>query len=147
MKDQSVFDHEKLDVYQVELSFVAWTSELLKEVKRDTEGCYREVCDQLDPASLSALLNTAEENGKRPGRQRAKFFDDARDSAVECAACLDALVAKGLSRPDRIIEGKAMLLRIVGMLSKLVERFNDGSSVLREEPDSLDEINRGGAIA
>jgi hypothetical protein len=27
-------------------------------------------------------------------RQRAKFFDDARGSAIECAACLDASVAK-----------------------------------------------------
>jgi hypothetical protein len=40
------------------------------------------------------LLNTAEGNGKRQGKQRAKFFDDARGPAVECAACLDALAAK-----------------------------------------------------
>jgi hypothetical protein len=38
----------------------------------------RELLDQLDRASLSALLNTAEANGKRPGRQRAKSFDDAQ---------------------------------------------------------------------
>jgi|SRR6266853_6941490 four helix bundle protein len=57
----------------------------------------RELLDQLDRASLSALLNTAEGNGKRPGRQRAKSFDDARGSAIECAACLDASVAKRIA--------------------------------------------------
>ena len=73
------------------------------------------------------LLNTAEGNGKRQARQRAKFFDDARGSAAECAACLDVLVA------ERIDEGKAMLLRIVSMLSKLGERFDNSSDRLRED--------------
>jgi hypothetical protein len=78
MNDQPIFDHEKLDVYQVELSFIAWSSVLLSEIRAAGEGLYREVCDQLDRASLSSLLNTAEGNGKRQGKQRAKFFDDAR---------------------------------------------------------------------
>jgi 23S rRNA-intervening sequence protein len=78
MSEQPIFDHEKLDVYQVEFSFVAWSSILLSEIREAGEGLYREICDQLDRASLSALLNTAEGNGKRQGKQRAKFFDDAR---------------------------------------------------------------------
>jgi four helix bundle protein len=127
MKDQPIFDHERLDVYKVELEFVAWATILLKEVKHSADSAYREVCDQLDRGSLSALLNTAEGNGKRQSRQRAKFFDDARGSAVECAWCLDALVAKGLTQPRRIIDGKTMLWRIVSMLSKLVDRFDESS--------------------
>ena len=96
---------------------------------------HREVCDQLDRASLSSLLNTAEGNGKRQGKQRAKFFDDARGSAVECAACLDALAAKTLVTKVRIAEGKALLLRIVGMLTKLVERFDAYRARECEEAD------------
>jgi four helix bundle protein len=114
---------------------------LLREVKDAAQGFAREVCDQLDRASLSALLNTAEGNGKRQTRQRAKFFDDARGSAVECAACLDAVVAKGLAKAERITDGKAMLLRIVGMLSKLVERFDDGSCHVREDTTDFEETN------
>ena len=98
-------------------------------------GFHREVCDQLDRASLSSLLNTAEGNGKRQGKQRAKFFDDARGSAVECAACLDALAAKTLVTKARIAEGKALLLRIVGMLTKLVERFDAYRAREGEEAD------------
>jgi four helix bundle protein len=132
-QSQPMFDHEKLDVYQLEMGFVAWATTLLLEVKHAAQGFHREVCDQLERASLSALLNTAEGNGKRQGKVRAKFFDDARGSAVECAACLDALVAKRLVTRTRVIEGKAMLLRIVSMLTRLVERFDSGASVVEEE--------------
>jgi four helix bundle protein len=132
VRDRAAFDHEKLNVYQVELCFVGWVATLLKEVKAGSAITHREICDQLDRASLSALLNTAEGNGKRQGRQRAKFFDDARGSAVECAACLDALVAKDLAKWERVVEGKAMLVRIVGMLTKLVDRFAGDPHRLRD---------------
>lgn len=128
------FDHEKLDVYQFELKFIAWVTPLLAAIRHSSETPTGEVRDQLDRASLSTLLNTAEGNGKRRGQGRAKFFDDARGSATECAACLDALVAKGAVSPERIVEGKLMLLRIVSMLCGLVDRFDDPMGRLREEP-------------
>ena len=67
-------------------------------------------------------------------RQRAKFFDDARGSAIECAACLDASVAKGFAVLQRIEPGKAMLVRIVAMLTKLLERFDPEQFRVRENP-------------
>ena len=60
-----MFDHEKLDVYQLELQFITWVTDLLEEVSKSAKSKTAEVCDQLDRASLSALLNTAEGNGKR----------------------------------------------------------------------------------
>ncbi len=128
------FDHERLDVYHCELEFVAWVTPLLEEASASAKGRTREVCDQLDRASLSALLNTAEGNGKRQRPVRAKFFDDARGSATECAACLDAQVAKKVVLPERIQDGKDLLLKIVSMLSGLVNRFDDTGDTLREEP-------------
>ena len=92
----------------------------------------REVCNHLDRASLSALFNTAEGNGKRQSKLRGRFFDDARGSAAECAACLDALVAKGVCTDERIDEGKSLLYRIVSMLTKLINRFAPETAV-REE--------------
>ena len=134
------FDHEKLDVYQLELRFITWVTTLLARIKqRPTEARIGEISDQLDRASLSALLNTAEGNGKRQRQTRAKFFDDARGSATECAACLDAIIAKGLCQPEEVLDGKQMLVRIASMLSKLVARFDSSSdSILREEPDDFD---------
>jgi hypothetical protein len=51
------FDHEKLDVYQLELEFVAWVTTLIEEVKASAGSKVREVCNHLDRASLSSLFN------------------------------------------------------------------------------------------
>ncbi|MFL6501701.1 MAG: four helix bundle protein [Candidatus Udaeobacter sp.] len=126
---RTYFDHENLDVYQLELRFVGWVTALLANIKqRPTSARIAEVSDQLDRASLSALLNTAEGNGRRQRQTRAKFFDDARGSVTECAACLDALVAKAICTSEEIGDGKQLLLRIASMLTKLVMRFDSSSS-------------------
>jgi four helix bundle protein len=136
---RTYFDHEKLDVYQLELRFISWVTGLLAKVKQhSTNARISEVSDQLDRASLSSLLNTAEGNGRRQRQTRAKFFDDARGSATECAGCLDALVAKGACTEQEINEGKEMLLRITSMLTKLIALFDSSSSsssssIVREE--------------
>ena len=137
---RTYFDHEKLDVYHLELRLITWVTTLLAKIKqRPTDARIAEVVDQLDRASISALLNTAEGNGRRQRRTRAKFFDDARGSATECAACLDALVAKGVCSGGEIDEGKQLLLRIASMLTKLITRFDvsssSSSSLIQEEPD------------
>ena len=128
-----LFDHEKLDVYCLELQFVAWIADFFDDVSRCSVQRRRELFEQLDRASLSALLNTAEGNAQRHGRQRAKFFDDARGSAIECAACLDASVAKRFVSNDRVRPGKEMLQRIVAMLTRLVDRFDTGEIRVRGE--------------
>ena len=120
----SEFDHEKLDGYRLQLQFVAWASDLFDELRELKHRRIAETLDQLDRASLSVLLNIAEGNGRRALQQRARFFDDARGSATECAACLDALVAKRAADAERTLEGKTLLLRVVSILSKLVERFS-----------------------
>jgi four helix bundle protein len=115
---------EKLDVYAPELEFLTWVTDFQIELTQPSLISTRELRDQLDRASLSVPLNTAEANGRRRGRQRAKALDDARGSAIECAACLDASVAKRVATADRVRLGKEVLVRIVAMLSKLVERFD-----------------------
>src|SRR6266851_8116008 len=111
------FDHEKLDVYREAVAFVGWLSELL-------EGSARlgDVKDQLDRASTSIPLNTAEGNGKYSPKDRCRYFDTAHGSALECAAGLDVLVAKGRLAPDQIRPGKERLQRIVRMLMGLIKR-------------------------
>jgi hypothetical protein len=123
-----MFDHEKLDVYQLELKFLTWVTQFLVDISGPSATPRREVI-----TSLSALLNTAEGNGRRQGRQRARFFDDARGSAIECAACLDASVAKGFASLERVQPGKEMPVRIVAMLTKLVERFDPELYRVRED--------------
>jgi four helix bundle protein len=111
------FDHEKLAVYQESIAFVAWLSTLLEE-----SGRVGEVTDQLDRASSSIAINIAEGNGKYSVKDRCRFFDTAHGSALECAAGLDVLVAKGKSTVARIRAGKERLQRIVRMLMGLIKR-------------------------
>jgi four helix bundle protein len=120
-----MFDHERLEVYKLQLQFIGWVTALLEEVEQQSSRKTREVRGHLDESSVSVLLNIAEGNGKRQRQVRARFFDDARGSATECAACLDALVAKTACTLDRVQPGKAMLERVVSMLTKLVARFDN----------------------
>src|SRR5262249_5481872 len=59
------FDHEKLDVYQLELKFLTWVTQFLADISDPSLTRTRELREQLDRASLSVLLNTAEGNGRR----------------------------------------------------------------------------------
>jgi len=137
-----MFDHEKLDVYQLELQFITWVTDLVEKVSKSPKSKIAEVCDHLDRASLSALLNTAEGNGKRQRQVRAKFFDDARGSGTECAGCLDALVAKRVATEDRILDGKKLLVRIVSILCALVDRFDTPGQLSDESDEYLSDVPR-----
>ncbi len=120
------FDHEKLNVYQASIKFIAWATELISKVKGKAA-----VKDQLDRASTSIPLNIAEGNGKFAIRDRCRFLDFARGSALECAACLDVLVAKRLIEQAEIVSGKEQLFEIVSMLIGLI---NSLTSRIGEEP-------------
>jgi len=123
---ETYFDHGKLDVYKASIEFVSWTEDLLERLPKSLA-----VRNQLDRASTSIPLNLAEGNGKFTDADRCRFFDIARGSALECAACLDVLVAK--NRIDNAVEGKAQLLRIVSMLVRKPLRGNYRSRVYEEQ--------------
>ena len=84
---KTYFDHENLDVYQASIQFVLWVDGILESLPKSLA-----VTNQLDRASTSISLNIAEGNGKFTEADRCRFFDIARGSALECAACLDVLV-------------------------------------------------------
>ena len=118
------FDHEKLKVYQEAIRFVAWTTTLLESVPKSLA-----VHAQLDRASTSIPLNIAEGNGKFTAPDRCRFFDMARGSTLECAACLDVLVAK--KRHEQVDDGKEILVGIVSMLVGLI-RSNSADRVFED---------------
>ena len=122
------FDHEKLDVYREAISFCAWVGEFLNTISVKAAAK-----DQLDRASTSIPLNIAERNGKFSGKDRARFLEIARGSALECAACLDVLVARKLAAPDQIEKAKESLARIVQMMMGMLRRFSEKADFLKEE--------------
>jgi four helix bundle protein len=122
------FDHEKLDVYHEAIAFCGWVGEFLSGISASAAAK-----DQLDCASTSIPLNIAEGNGKFSTKDRARFFEMARGSALECAACLDVLLARKLAGEEQVILSKERLARIVQMLIGLLRKFSERAEVLREE--------------
>jgi four helix bundle protein len=122
------FDHEKLDVYQEAIEFCAWVGDLLNEIAVKAAAK-----DHLDRASTSLPLNIAEGNGKFSDADRSRFLEIARGSALECAACLDVLVARRIIAAEPIVPAKKQLVRIVNMLMGMLKRFSGRAEFLRED--------------
>lgn len=109
------FSHEKLDVYRVAITYVAW---VYKEAS-GLQGIHRSARDQWLRASQSIPLNIAEGNGKTTEADRRRFFEIARGSALECAAIQDVLVVGKALELSESREQKKRLDRIVAMLCKM----------------------------
>lgn len=116
-----MFDHEKLKVYQKSLYFIEWLSKL--EIKNASKKMA--VIDNLDRASTSIVLNIPEGNGKFTSKDRCRFFDISRGSALESAGCLDVLLKKGMIAKNDCEEGKRILGEIVSMLVGLIKSNSD----------------------
>ena len=115
-----IFDHDRLDVYQLAIEYTAASFGVSKALS----GFHRHARDQWLRAAQSIPLNIAEGNGKRSPKDRARFFDIARGSAVECAAIQDVLVASsGLDAATSLVM-KANLKRIVSMLTRMALKLD-----------------------
>jgi four helix bundle protein len=124
-----MFDHEKLRVYQETLAFASWAEAVLERAKKSSP-----LHDQLDRARTSILLNIAEGYGRFTSPDRCRFFDTARGSVLECAACLDLLAIKNLIDQKELAHGKEMLGKIVSMLVGLIR--SNSPDRLHENPVS-----------
>jgi four helix bundle protein len=122
------FDHEKLDVYREAILFCGWVGEVL-----GTIAARAAVKDQLDRASTSIPLNVAEGNGKFSERDRSRFLEIARGSALECAACLDVMVVRMLLTDAAVAPQKERLSRIVQMLMGMLRKFSGRADLLKED--------------
>ena len=113
-----IFDHEKLDVYRLAIDYVAETY----RIARQLSGLHRHSRDQWLRAAQSIPLNIAEGNGKRSLKDRARFFDIARGSALECSAIQDVLLVSEAITRETSQSMKSTLKRIVAMLTRLAMR-------------------------
>ena len=90
-----LFDHNRLDVYRLSIEYVANAF----DTSRLLAGLHRHARDQWLRAAQSIPLKIAEGTGKRSLKDRARFLDIARGSALECAAIQDVLVVSGGTKP------------------------------------------------
>ena len=106
-----LFGHEKLKVYQKGMDFVSIRSLLLESLSRRAAAC-----DHLERGAESILLNIAHASSSWSPKERIVYLGHANGSALECAACLDVLVAKELLADSDAHPGKSLLAEIVSML-------------------------------
>ena len=115
---EPIFDHDRLDVYRLSIDDVASSFAVAKNLN----GLHRHARDQWIRAAQSIPLNIAEGNGKRSLKDRNRFLDIARGSAMECASIQDVLAATDGLNDRSHGELKRTLKRIVSMLTKLIGR-------------------------
>ena len=65
------------------------------------------------------MLNIAEGAGRFSPADKARFYGIARGSATECAAIVDIILSRGLASASTCRRGRALLVRIVQMLTRL----------------------------
>lgn len=130
------FGHEKLIVYQKGMRFVAVRSALLNGLPRRVAAC-----DHLDRGAESVLVNIAHASSTWSASERIVYLGHANGSALECAACLDVLVAKSLLADDAVYPGKSLLAEVVCMLIAMrktaVNRVREEHTVYRTKNGHL----------
>ena len=131
-----LFGHEKLKVYQKGLEFAAIRSELLDGLPRRVAAC-----DHLDRGAESILVNIAHASSSWFPKERIVNLGHANGSALECAACLDVMVAKKLLTNQDVHHGKSLLAEVVSILIAMrkttANRVCEDHAVYRTEKGRL----------
>jgi len=118
------FTHENLDVYRRTIDFVVVADEVAANLQRGRSY----LADQLRRASTSIAFNIAEGAGEFSRPEKARFYRIAKRSTTESAAILDVCLRLELSDTEKIQQGRALLLRIVAMLTRLVQSGTDADA-------------------
>jgi four helix bundle protein len=114
--EEPPLDASRLHVYHVALELHCLCSTLVATLNRIVK-------DQLERASLSVVLNTAEAAGRRSRRDKARYYAIARGSATETAALLDVLALRRLASPAAIRTARRLAIRVVQMLTRIDQRL------------------------
>ena len=110
-----MLDYEKLDVYQCAIEHLAFVFKSLPSLPRG----FSALADQWRRASTAVPMNIAEAVGEPSPVDRANKFAIARGEAMECGAILDVVRLLDIIPRAELDAAKALLLRIVAMLTKL----------------------------
>jgi four helix bundle protein len=124
--------HEKLNVYSEALSFVRTMMPLVETWPR-----IHAVCDQMERAGESVLSNLAKAARHRRTDKGIYYLECSLGSILECAACLDVALVKGLINEPQVQTGKKSLQCVARMEVGL--RKSWGGAV-REEDDHYETL-------
>lgn len=109
---------QRLDVYKRAIDFLAYTYELVESLPSGNSAR----AEQLTNSAESVVRNIAEGAGRWSKLDMAKHYKIARGEAMESAASLDVLRLRGAMEVPRYDRGVALLVAIVSMLTKMIDR-------------------------
>lgn len=112
------FVFEKLDVYQLSLTWITQATQIAAALKR-TE--LAPLADQLIRAATSVSLNIAEGNGRWHKGDKKQFLWIARGSVFECVAITQATSHHKAIQPETYGKAYATLESLSKMLTKLIQ--------------------------
>ncbi len=112
-----MFDFQKLLVYQKAKALNKDIQKLLKE-RRSINSYLR---DQLNRASVSAVINIAEGSGKFSKADRRNFYTIARGSTYECASLIEVIAEDGNLQESEFIDFCGRYEEVSKMLFGLIE--------------------------
>jgi len=115
---EPTFDHERLGDDSLSIDDVAFSF----GIARKLGGIHRQARDQWLGAAQSIPLNIAEGNGKQSLKDKSRFFEIARGSALECDSIHDMLRVCDAIDGESDRQGKSELKRVVSMLTRLIQR-------------------------
>ena len=107
---------EKLDVYQKAIEVVALSQEVVELLPKGRAGLRNQ------------LENIAEGAGEYSRGDKSRFYRIARRSATECAAILEVVSVLNLVADSQRSTGRAVLLGIVQMLTRMARAFSESGS-------------------
>jgi four helix bundle protein len=110
-----MLDYERLDVYACAIEHLAFVFRSTPAVPRG----YSALTDQWRRAAMSVPLNIAEAVGKTGEADRNNRYSIARGEAMECGAIIDVIRLLDVISGPELDAAKHLLVRIVGMLSKM----------------------------
>ncbi len=118
-----IFDHEGLDAYRLSIEQLAFSDRMVESLS----SMNRPARNQWLRAAQSIPLNIAEGNGRQSLKDKNRFFELARGSALECASIHGVLVVYDAINVESNRRGKSDLKRIVSMLTRLIQRTETDS--------------------
>ena len=119
-----LFDHDRLQVYQNALSFLAIADDIIESLPRGRAY----LADQLHRAALSVVANTAEGSGEFAPRDKARFYRMALRSGTESAALLDACRILTAFDVETIDRARMQLYAVVRMLGRMSQNLSARAS-------------------
>ena len=120
------FEHERLDVYKAAIELLVLADAVAATLPRG-RGYLADQLRRVRRAASSISFNIAEGAGEFANDEKARFYRIARRSATASAAIFDACRVLSLTTEASSQAGRAVLLRIVAMLTAMVKKSGSDS--------------------